>query len=91
MVLIDAATHFGHDKMAFEDRIQWTQHHFHELEMPHLVEQAEALPLPKPCSSRDTVGRFTAWPAAVSSALKCAIELRLARARCPIGSPAVSA
>jgi hypothetical protein len=42
-LLIDAATQFGHDKMLFEDRIQWAEDHLHELES--LADQAETKPL----------------------------------------------
>jgi len=42
-LLIDAANQFGHDKLRFEERIQWTTEHLQELEQ--LTDQAETKPL----------------------------------------------
>jgi DNA-dependent RNA polymerase len=42
-LLIDAATHFGLDKLTFEERIQWTLDHLHELE--NLASEADTKPL----------------------------------------------
>lgn len=42
-LLIDAASHFGLDKLRFEERIQWAQTHLHELEA--LADQADTRPL----------------------------------------------
>lgn len=42
-LLIDAASHFGLDKLRFEERIQWSLDHLHELES--LAEQADSKPL----------------------------------------------
>jgi hypothetical protein len=42
-LLIDAATHFGHDKFTFENRIAWAEAHLHELES--LADEAETKPL----------------------------------------------
>lgn len=42
-LLIDAANNFGHDKLTFEERIQWANEHLHELEA--LVDQADNKPL----------------------------------------------
>ena len=42
-LLIDAATHFGLDKLTFEERIQWSLSHLHELE--NLASEADTRPL----------------------------------------------
>lgn len=42
-LLIDVANQYGHDKMLFEDRIQWAEKHLDQLES--LVDQAETKPL----------------------------------------------
>jgi hypothetical protein len=42
-LLIDAATHYGHDKMTFEDRIQWTEDNLNNLEAE--IANAETKPL----------------------------------------------
>lgn len=44
-LLIDAANHFGHDKMLFEERIQWATDNLAVLEL--LADQAEVKPLYK--------------------------------------------
>ena len=42
-LLIDIANQYGHDKMLFEDRIQWATEHLQELET--LSDRAECQPL----------------------------------------------
>ncbi len=42
-LLIDLANQFGHDKLVFEERIQWAEDNLSNLEA--LVEQAETKPL----------------------------------------------
>jgi hypothetical protein len=42
-LLIDAANNFGHDKMTFEERIQWAEDNLHQLES--LASEAETVPL----------------------------------------------
>lgn len=44
-LLIDAANHYGIDKLLFEERIAFMARHLHELDMPHMIEQAETKPL----------------------------------------------
>lgn len=44
-LLIDAANQFGLDKLTFEERIAFIAKHLHELDMPHMIEQAETKPL----------------------------------------------
>jgi hypothetical protein len=42
-LLIDLANHFGHDKLLFEERIQWATDNLHQLES--LADQADVKPL----------------------------------------------
>lgn len=42
-LMIDAASHFGHDKLTFEKRIEWTKTNLNKLES--LVDEAETKPL----------------------------------------------
>lgn len=42
-LLIDAANHYGHDKLRFEERIQWAEDNLQNLE--NLADQAETKPL----------------------------------------------
>ena len=44
-LLIDAANHFGLDKLTFENRIHWTKINLNHLEAQDLYEQAECKPL----------------------------------------------
>lgn len=41
-LLIDAATHYGLDKLTFEDRLSWTEAHFNELNSPSFIDQGKA-------------------------------------------------
>jgi len=44
-LLIDAANHFGHDKLLFEERIKWTEDNLTKLHSQELYDQAEHKPL----------------------------------------------
>jgi hypothetical protein len=42
-LLIDAANHFGHDKLLFKERIQWVKDNLHQLE--NMADEADKKPL----------------------------------------------
>jgi hypothetical protein len=41
-LLIDAANHFGKEKLRFEERIEWAEQHLHELHTQAMTDQANA-------------------------------------------------